>query len=292
MIKKTVILTILISILYALVIQIGGFEGITSFNVWKRNVARAEEFVFSEINPEIIVVGSSASANLINDSISDQLYNLSTEGGNCISGIKLVNKSKKYPEILIVEFNSLFRIEDFSIDDEVFQKGIFTLKEFNPSMRIKHRPIAYASNFLQRIKEKVEYELNINNQVFYQEKRNENNDEARSVLMKNNVEFFNHLDDKEIINIQFKLIEKELAELKNKGVKIILIEIPSELEIYQSLKAKYIREIALEIANNNSFEIYVQTDNMPNRTTDGSHLDYQSSLIYSNYLKEIIKKSN
>lgn len=292
MIKKTVILTILISILYGIVIQIGGFEGITSFNVWKRNVDRAEEFVFSEIDPEIIVVGSSASANLINDSISDQLYNLSTEGGNCISGIKLVNKSKKYPKILMVEFNSLFRIEDFSLDEVVFQKGLTTLKEVNPSMRIKHRPMAYASNFLQKLKEKIEYELKMNVQSSSEEISHENNDEAKSVLMKNNIEFFNHLEDKEIINSQFKLIEKALAELKNKGVKIILIEIPSELVIYQSLKAKYIREKALEIANNNGFEIHVQTDNMPNTTTDGSHLDYQSALVYSKYLKEIIKQSN
>lgn len=80
--------------------------------VYIRNNIRHEGFLYNDTIFDTVMVGSSMSALVDLDVIAKNSYNLTSEGGTFISGLKLIKKKKKLPKCVLIETNSLVRNEN------------------------------------------------------------------------------------------------------------------------------------------------------------------------------------
>lgn len=79
--------------------------------VWENqeviNAVRAERFLYQDIEPEGVIIGSSLVAQMRYFLDQEELFVLSQQGGSAREGLELLVKAGKYPEFIFVELNAL-----------------------------------------------------------------------------------------------------------------------------------------------------------------------------------------
>ena len=100
------------------------------------NIVAAQEFIYNEKAPNIIV-GSSMAARMKKEFLPSDYLNLSFGGGSALTGLEILKKSGFIPKTIFVENNVIFRNKDKKMIDSLFYPILWKIKNYLPSLQPK-----------------------------------------------------------------------------------------------------------------------------------------------------------
>ena len=139
--------------LYNLALFVFKPEITTYQNQWQSNLVFAQEYIYSSQTPKAVVLGSSLASRLDKDLLeSVGIYNLAFGGGSVQSGLEIIRRSNKIPQILYIETNVLFeRDVDSAMLGILFDPLLFRARYYLPALQEKYQPLNIFVNFILRV---------------------------------------------------------------------------------------------------------------------------------------------
>lgn len=267
----------------------------SSQNLLQDNIIKAEKYIFSDSVSSKVIVGSSMSAMLNMDTLSD-FTNLAFCGLSAFDGLNIVKSRKDLPEVLLIEINALHRTESKSFSSVVYSPILNTLKETFPSIRINKQPITYFCNFhvITRIKD-LKKRFTTPKKIEQQSTKSQNNNEenAHSSLFDKRIEtliktYSKALDSTFLDNQTDNLIQiaKDFSE---QGVNVIFFEMPINYQLENLIYPNSIRKMTINKIEN-QFSFIKQVNEGKYKTTDGIHLRPDEVVQFSIFLKKSMLK--
>ncbi|MBF0489371.1 MAG: hypothetical protein HQL15_01970, partial [Candidatus Omnitrophica bacterium] len=130
MILKSLVGTLALLIVYGLILDYIPKQWRNGVNFKQSRTIACENYLLLKTVPEVVIVGSSmstVSSNIQLNLPKDRYYNLALTGGCSLTGVLLIDQSRLYPKLLLVEINRL-------IDKELDRDFLLTVN--NPLMRL------------------------------------------------------------------------------------------------------------------------------------------------------------
>ncbi|MGB7159048.1 MAG: hypothetical protein WBD40_13350 [Tepidisphaeraceae bacterium] len=112
----------------------------------EQNVMRGEAFVYAQAKPRVVVVGSSI-ANRLRDLPRDW-YNLSFNGGSAFTGLEMMLRANKIPDVVLIETNVLMLDADEQQLRSLFSPGLYEARRKLPLLRETNKPHLIAQRAL------------------------------------------------------------------------------------------------------------------------------------------------
>lgn len=264
--------------LYNLALFVFKPEITTYQNQWQSNLVFAQEYIYSSQTPKAVVLGSSLASRLDKDLLeSVGIYNLAFGGGSVQSGLEIIRRSNKIPQILYIETNVLFeRDVDSAMLGILFDPLLFRARYYLPALQEKYQPLNIFVNFIKHFGGKTK-----------EEKRSTKRDEKIYNL---SMEGFLKRYQQPLVNLQnyqnrLDLLQKQLQYFENKGVKIIFFTMP--IDPLLAKQPRFIEENTL-LKQSFSYPFLPMPNHSEYETSDGVHLLYESAESFSKaFVKEI-----
>jgi hypothetical protein len=108
---------------------------------WGQNIAAAEQVIFAEDCPPIVLVGSSLLGRVPAQEIGEGSFNLSFAAMSAVEGLRVLHRSGQVPGLILVEVNMLFLPEDKEFSDSLFRPGLHSIHHVMPALRETYRPL-------------------------------------------------------------------------------------------------------------------------------------------------------
>ncbi|WP_143000173.1 MULTISPECIES: hypothetical protein [unclassified Helicobacter] len=224
------------------------------------------------------MLGSSLAARLDKDLLeSAGIYNLAFAGGSVQSGLEIIKRSNKIPQILYIETNVLFeRDADSAMLGILFDPLLFKARYYLPALQEKYQPLNVFASFIKRFGGKSD-----------EEKRAIKRDEKIYNLSMEGFLKRYQQPLASLPNYQNRLdsLQKQLQYFENKGVKIIFFTMP--IDPLLAKQPRFIEENTL-LKQTFSYPFLPMPKHSEYETTDGIHLLYESSERFS---KEFVKNA-
>jgi len=244
-------------------------------NQWQKNYAFAQDFIYNE-SLDKIIVGSSMSARMENSFFDNKISNLSFTGGSVLTGLEIIKRKEIRVKTIYIETNVIFREKDKKLVSTIFSPVLWKMKKKIPALQEKYQPLnivltqlkgSYGKTHAMRMKENIDAKVF---NVGYKEEEKRYN--AKSINYENSLH-----ELKNLINY-----------FEKNGTRIIFFEMPIDVRLAQSIRAKQEREI---IVNNFHNPWFKKPKNSVYSTSDGIHLLYKSAYKYSQvFMQEAEKK--
>ena len=138
--------------LYTLILQ-NIKPRVTKFqNQWIANYSRAEQYIYADDPPGIVIVGSSLSARLQQEHFENDVYNLSFSSGSGLVGLDIVKRSGVIPDVIYIETNTLDKPSDREMVDNLFTPVVKDVRSWFLSLQYTYQPINLFLSVLQGAK--------------------------------------------------------------------------------------------------------------------------------------------
>tara|TARA_Y100001954_G_C15759713_1_gene578402 strand:- start:613 stop:1482 length:870 start_codon:yes stop_codon:yes gene_type:complete len=254
---------------------------------WFLEYKKAESFIVDSVKYKAVIVGSSLSARLNENTISEDCFNLSLAGMGSLQGLKLIKKRKYVPSLIIIEINRVHAEDNPGYMDMLDNKLVVWFKRKFNIFRSDFKPSNYFGFFLKSISDKIKhiyasdaYLLKSENSKTRQVKQIHNNKGFKKVPYNLSVL------EQEKISKSLKEIHESVVYFNEMGVQVAFVEMPS----YNRADLIKIRMgINKIVAQERSKLIYPKKE-MKFKTTDGFHLSDSSSEAYSIYINRELKE--
>ena len=284
MIKKTTFVFIILLAAYAVLFFFIKPAMQLSQHQWQDNIIKAQNFIYhtEKKAPEKIIVGSSMSCRLVQDSLQD-FYNLSFSGQSVFDGLHILKEQKNLPKDLFIEMNVILKKEDKNFTDALLNPFLYTLKKYIPVLRDGKQPMAIAGFLLSEIIKKTGNADAPTTTSLNQE----------TLFMKTlNVQRKDYLNapDKKTLDAIFTQLKTYTDYFQQKGVNIIFFEMPVHPSLCNLPKALIIREKFYLNFPQDKYNYIPVPDCNVYHTTDGIHLTQEETLVYTNYFKNRVKE--
>ena len=120
--------------------------------IFYTNEERAQEFVYSNINYPVIIVGSGLIGHFkIEPAQSKNLANLFFPYSGSCSGVEVIALSNKIPRTLFIETNYIFKGFDTPLIKRLFRPGLYHLRYLFPSLLKKHSISSFLLKIFKRL---------------------------------------------------------------------------------------------------------------------------------------------
>lgn len=285
MIKKSIIIALILLIAYEAVIRLTHIKWDTSQNDKSANLISAQNFMYNlgdeEIKNDTLIIGSSISRKLVTDSLGKNYYNLAFNAWSSYDGLEVVSLTKKKPACLLIETNV--------VGNQQLQQDVtgsltpvtFYSSQIFKSFQLKNQPVGL---LVGGIKEKLKARI----------------DEMRR-LKRQNQELYNYnislekekqnkpLPDSEMVK-RFTVLQKLIDGFKAQNIQIVFYEIPFDKELENTAIMQQNRKYFRQYFPEEKYK-YVQLPAENNYVySDGLHLNQESALPYTLYLKGELEK--
>lgn len=282
MIKKTLIYTLILFLLYNLLLYIWEPSSISPQGFWQDNQVKAQDYLYTDVcsNAENIIVGSSMSFRIPTDSLPN-FCNLSLLGENYIKGLELMKKKGIYPKRVFIETNFPAGINKEGLFyDVLYNPILYPMRTYLPSLRDGKQPILIAASTIE------EYAINHNIK--------ERNKDKYSAIFKKLSEptpgvglFQGFETEASPLDMKKQLddLNTFILDLESHDTEIIFFEMPLYKTLYNSPRVESIRK---------EFRTYFSPDRytyLPKpaynvfQTLDGLHLGKDEAKIFTNNFK-------
>ncbi|MFN8294735.1 MAG: hypothetical protein U0T69_01000 [Chitinophagales bacterium] len=251
---------------------------------WQDNIIKAQNFIYATEKkaPENIIVGSSLSCRLVQDSLQD-FFNLSFSGQSVFDGLRILKARKNLPKHLFIEMNVILKEEDKNFTGAILNPFLYSLKKYIPVLRDGKQPMAIAGLVLSEIIKEtdnpdVQKVTSINQEALF--------------LKTLNVQKKDYLNtpDKKLSETIFRQLKAYTDYFQEKGVTIIFFEMPVHPSLCNLPKALVIREKFYINFPQNKYHYISMPDCSVYHTTDGIHLTQEETLVYTSYFIRQSKK--
>jgi len=245
-------------------------------NQWQNNYSFAQDFIYDN-KAKNIIVGSSMAARIQNKFLPKNYYNLSFSGGSVLTGLEIIKRSGFIPKNIYIENNIIFRHEDNKLLNILFYPFLWEIKKYVPSLREKYQPL---NLIISKIKGAY----------------GKTHDELLKISRDNNIYDLSMKRQQKNYDKNLKQYDIKLKQLKNlvkyfevQGTKITFFEMPIDINLAKSIKAKEQRNVIKVNFKNNWMRL---PDNDEYTTTDGIHLIYKSAYEYSDEFLKLTRRVN
>ncbi len=270
--------------------RVGGNAG----SQHEQNVIRGETFAYAPSNPRVVVVGSSI-ANRLKDLPRDW-FNLSFNGGSAFTGLEMIGRCGKLPEVVLIETNMLLLPADEQQIRELFTPGVYQarrrmafLAETNKPHLVAQRALITGEETAARPKRPVR----IASSASGVNVKDLEADAAEAVLSREQFEMLAarradelaHALDSASLDRIVRDLQRHVAHLEKRGVRVVLFEMPEHAEFGDMPRPASVRRRLREAFPESRFWWVVDVDRTTYRTTDFVHLTAAGSTSYAEVLK-------
>lgn len=278
MIKKTLIYSLGLFLIYNLVLYFWNPSFISSQGFWQDNQIKAQEYVYTKNydHTENIIVGSSMSFRIASDSLNG-FCNLAFLGESYINGLELIIEKGKYPKRVFIETNFPASINNKGLFYDVLYNPVLNpLRTYLPALRDGKQPILIASS---------ELEYSILNYTINKDER-----DKYAAIFKTFAEpvpgvglyagFTQEVTSSEMEKA-FGDLNNLIDDLKSHGTEVIFFEMPYYRTLYYSPRVTSLRKIFREAFPPNEYAYLPQPGYDEYQTLDGLHLGQEEALKYT-----------
>lgn len=238
-------------------------------NQLQTNILKVQHYTFDMQECSYVIVGSSEAARIPAEKVDDNLYNLSISGGSALTGLKLISEKRNKPEIVFVEMNdTIIR----GIDEELVKKTSW----WNSMMINREK---YRMDYLFRQLYQPLY-------VMIKEKSVPNEVATDKEMLQLNYEAYQELAEDKIFSESMCLVKKMIEELRQEGVRVILLEMPLDVKLYNTPYNIQVMEMFNKMFPESEYE-WFKVPWQEYHTTDGIHLIEADAKKYAEQLKEM-----
>ena len=263
-------------------------EGVTQR---QNSIVRAQRYVYQdESDLKMVMVGSSLAANVNEKYIGEGVKNIAFGAGTSKTGLEIVKRSKSKPQIVLVEINQVdfTRKIDNDLLDSLYHPIFYWMRKYLPIMREEYRPVSVFINcFKSRSQQNLERMSR--EQLDSLEIRNQNpkfSQKAIQTAVDNESQPLSE-KDAEIIKQEAGLMRNQIAEIKkNIGAKVVLVDIPRDSRVNNTLRVKQVRELAKKVFPPDRFEWVPPPKEREWRTNDGLHLIRSDARDFAEFLRD------
>lgn len=236
--------------------------------IFQAHRVTGEDYLLRGNTPDAVIVGSSLSAILPEISLTP-VYNLALSGGSVRTGLHLIVDSKRYPKILFVETNVLFRDTDKALLTELFNPiGLWT-KEWCNICRTKNQPITLLLSALSWIRTK-ETSLQDIDHLAMTSTRNEIRFQE---LLRNQLQSAEEIPHPMLLKSSLDDITQLVTQIQKAGTKVVFIQIPMDDALNASTLYSGVLQATQKRFPRSQYD-WIIFDKTGFRTSDGAHLLY------------------
>ncbi len=238
-------------------------------DMYSTNILKAQTYMSHNDDHRLLIVGSSMSATL--PFADPSCYNLAFYGGCSLTGLKLIVEKGKltgfYPDAVFVEMN--ISVCNGTDDDLLYKASGAGNIWIN---RIENRPDQLFYSIVKKL-----YYCNKENALY------------DFPTIKEKVDFWANVrsseTDQDTLNNYLKEAADYCSILNQNGVRVILMEPPNDISLYDLPQTRQVRETALAYFPKDEYEWFT-VDWSDYTVSDGIHLGDLSAKRYSDALLE------
>ncbi len=269
-----------LALYYTLVIG-GVVPSSDGINQRQVNHIKAERYIYSNLIPNIVLSGSSMTAELLEKYFDvTTVTNIALSGNSSKTGLELVTLQNKKPDIFLVELNYTIALEtDLEIMDALKNPLLRIFKTYFPIFREEYQPVSVLVHYLK----------NSSGRNADSESSQITNQELRERLVAHIIEGSQETlspDLKQRIIEESEVIKKQLAELQKKGVRVVLFNVPSEKRIANTPRRQQERLLIRSLFPSNSFEWLPEPITEDWITYDGVHLVSPDAKKFARFIQD------
>ncbi|GAB4031082.1 hypothetical protein [Spirosoma gilvum] len=283
MARKAILTTLLFLLVYSLFIY--AFKDQihrTGLTVQQNNIVKAEEFLYENGKlADTIVIGSSMSNRLLFDSLPGHYYNLSLEGLASVDGLGLIVRAKHRPRLLLIETNSMDRLQDTAFFAALTKPNWDKVREYMPFTMLKYQPIGVIKALLRdwgSSKPLIEGTESVDTSFV-------------SKLIQARLIDMQRIPSENEMQAKIDIAAAAIRNLRELGTQVIFFEMPTDPRIRNSTLSSQIRQLVRLTFPEATYQ-YIQFPADFYQTTDGVHLPQAECARYTRYLYNQLSQSS
>lgn len=258
---------------------------------WQTNFIKIQHYAYQkERNLNLVLVGSSLTANLQTSNTNPQIINLGISGGCTQTGTEAVRRNSAKPRILLVEVNeTIGRKIDMQVINSIYNPFLYSLRFYLPMLKEEYHPVAVIVPTLASIKQRLREARGIKNKP--QETKQVVNVEkllTEKLIAQAIEEYKNPVSatEERLLRQEAEHIKAQISQIRKDGVSVVLFDIPREQRIQSTLRERQVKALMREIFPSKDYEWLPEPPPRNWITNDGFHLVSSEANDYFAFIKK------
>lgn len=282
MVRPLLILIFLVSLYHTLTVGkvLPSSEGIS---IEETNYVKVEKYVYHDSKIDVLLVGSSRTAKLDPQYISDDAANLGMRGLSSATGLELVKKTKLKPSIVLVEINETIGRQDEDLIQSLFNPFNYYIRLYFPMFRTEYRPV---SVFIQAVRNFLEKADIISLEEIDQQRINL---DFRETIVKEAIQENEQPlseEKKATLRRDAESIKSQIEAIENSGIQVVLYNVPGDPRIDNTRKQRQEQEFLQTLFPPDKFEWLPEPPEREWTTSDGTHLISDDAKVFTEFIRD------
>ncbi|MCC3406164.1 MAG: hypothetical protein JGK17_11340 [Microcoleus sp. PH2017_10_PVI_O_A] len=263
------------------------------------NTIKAQRYIYHQKSErEIVLVGSSITARLDPEYISPQAVSLALLGMSSPTGLQIIEREKVKPKILLVELSeTILKGEKYKASQDfignLYQPLFYFIRLQFPMFRQEYQPL---SSIIQSSIKAVTNEKKVSFRFLEEANSTQKQIDPGLIekLIRQQIQTKKNPISEGVKNAiieESEYIKTKITQLKNAGVRVILMDVPNEQRVKDTIVEKQLRELLRDIFPENIYEWLPEPPSREWKTNDGIHLVTSSAKEYANFVRTQLFKT-
>lgn len=306
MIYKSLITSAILFALYTLwIFQVDEWHAVKGQGPMQDNVIRSQDYIYHADQFETVIVGTSLSSVIPQEALPARTYDLALYGQSVYESMEIVKRNNQLPKTILIESNLLAKGVQGGLVDGLFLPVVSPLKKYVPSLQEKNHPVIYSLQLLRDKKEGTGETTSVTQVQNKPEPVQPATDEiqvapitdpevlqAEAAKVAQGFRNFNLPPDPILLKKNTELMKQYIRWFQEKGVRIVMFEVPESTKTCESPLTTGIREASHAIAAEMQVPIFDMPDCSLYETVDGVHLNTASAARFSALLFDRLAQLN
>lgn len=270
---------------------------------WQSNFIKIQRYAYQKPSKSnIVLVGSSLTANLEAAYISSHGINLGMSGGSVQTGIQAVRRNPSKPGMLLVEINGTTTEKtDYKLINSIYNPFLYSLRLYFPMLRQEYQPI---SVFMPQITS-LNYKIKSLKDRIINRLIPRNKPPSNRQLFDGNSNVTEKVIAQEVAKRKYPLtetqkrlfieenqsIKSQILQFRKEGVQVVLFDIPLDQQLQNTVTEKQIKALMKEIFPTKNFDWLPEPSPRQWKTSDGIHLVSSDAKDYTDFIRnELLNK--
>jgi hypothetical protein len=263
------------------------------------NIIKAQRYIYNHKSDlEMVLVGSSITARINSEYISPHAVSLAMLAMSSQTGLEIVERQKIKPNLLLIELNdTILKSRNHKLNTDfignLYHPVFYWIRFYFPMCRQEYQPLSTIAQSLIKV-------FTNENKVLFRFLE-EGNSKEKPVgteliekLIQQQIQARNSPlseGSKKAIAEESEYIKTQIKNFKNEGMRVILMDIPSEKRVKDTIMEKQLRELFRDLFPKDIFEWMPEPPSREWKTNDGLHLVTSSAKEYASFLREQLLKT-
>ena len=149
MIKKSLLTAAVMLAMYHFVLPHLSHRFYQILGQLRGNYLRAQKYVHDVSDETNVIIGSSMSLVLSEETLGPDYFKLTLPGGSVLTALEIIQRASKRPAVVLIETNELGKKVDHEFLHDLFSPWLFTLRRWSPIFREEGRPSNFAAGIAE-----------------------------------------------------------------------------------------------------------------------------------------------